>query len=77
MTQLVRRDTSEACQSRLIPMSEVCNRIGYSRWWVRGAILEGKFPKPLDTGYRSPRWLESEIETWISQLVAKRDRAAV
>lgn len=59
--------------SRLLSLSDVCALIGRSRWWVRDAVNAGTFPKPISTGSRSPRWLETEIGDWIAALVAQRD----
>lgn len=63
----------EARPARLLSLHDVCDRTGRSRWWVRGAILEGRFPKPVSTGSRSPRWVEHEIEEWIEKLIQQRD----
>lgn len=59
--------------ARLLSLNDVCSRTGRSRWWVRAAVLEGRFPKPVSTGSRSPRWVEHEVDAWISNLIAERD----
>lgn len=64
---------SRATPSRLISLADVCERIGRSRWWLRRALLEDRFPKPVSTGSRFPLWIEAEIETWIASLAAARD----
>ncbi|RLP78263.1 AlpA family phage regulatory protein [Xanthobacter tagetidis] len=61
---------------RLLSLAEVCERTGRSRWWVRAAVLEGRFPAPVSTGSRSPRWVDSEIDGWIASLIAERDAQA-
>lgn len=40
------------------------------------AIREGTFPKPFPLSTRARGWLVSEIEEWLEQRVALRDRAA-
>lgn len=40
------------------------------------AIREGTFPKPIPLSTRARGWLVSEIEDWLEQRVALRDRAA-
>lgn len=59
--------------ARLIPLSEVCERVGRSRWWIRSTIVAGKFPAPVSAGTRSPLWVEAEIEAWIGGLIAERN----
>lgn len=36
----------------------------------------GKFPKPVQVGLRRVAWVKSEIDEWISERVAGRDRSA-
>lgn len=40
------------------------------------AIREGTFPKPIPLSTRARGWLVSEIEEWLEQRVALRDRAS-
>lgn len=40
------------------------------------AIREGTFPKPIPLSTRARGWLVSEVEEWLEQRVALRDRAA-
>lgn len=61
---------------RLIGLSQVCDRVDRSRWWVRAAVLAGTFPAPVSTGSRSAKWVESEVDDWIGGLIAARDAAA-
>ena len=65
--------TPAARPARLISLADVCDRTGRSRWWVRSAVTEGRFPKPVSTGSRSPRWIEHEVDDWIEGLIAERD----
>lgn len=61
--------------TRLISLKEVCNRIGRSRWWVTDSVRDGKFPKPIQIGYKSILYVEAEIEAWILEQIARRDAA--
>jgi predicted DNA-binding transcriptional regulator AlpA len=39
-------------------------------------IACGKFPKNLKIGERSSAWNSAEIDTWIAERIAMRDREA-
>ena len=39
-------------------------------------ISEGKYPKPVKLGPRMSAWLEDEVEAWMAERVAQRDKAA-
>lgn len=65
--------TPPSAPLRLIGLSEVCRKTGYSRWWVRSAVNERTFPTPVGTGGRSTRFVEHEIDQWIMERIAERD----
>ena len=61
---------------RLLTCREVCARTGMSRGGVYTAMRRNEFPKSItlsDIG-RSVRWLENELNTWIT-LRVERSRA--
>lgn len=62
-------------EKRLIDLGEVKRKTGLCRSAIYGRISEGQFPKPCKLGTAS-RWLESEVDAWIDQLVAERDHQA-
>jgi len=66
--------TSEG-QARFLRLSEVRNRVPYSRATIYRLITAGQFPRPYSLGARAVAWLESEISTWIAERVAEQ-RAA-
>lgn len=39
-------------------------------------MADGTFPKNIKLGERAMAWLESDIDNWIDQLIANRDKAA-
>lgn len=51
------------------------NRVGLSKSTLYSRISAGTFPKPVTLG-SSVRWVESEVEGWISERVSERDHAA-
>ena len=56
----------------LLPVAEVCRRVGLSRPSIYRAMATGKFPKPTYPAPRAPRWRSDEIETYIDDLSAAR-----
>ena len=52
--------------SRLLRLGDVLVRSGLSRSTVYRQMDEGAFPRPLKVGVRAVRWLESEIDSWLS-----------
>lgn len=60
---------------RLPRRSEVQNRVGLSKSTLYSRISAGTFPKPVTLG-SSVRWVESEVEAWISERVSERDHEA-
>ena len=47
--------------------------ITYSRWHKNRLEREGKFPKRILCGNRI-FWLKSEIDAWLAERIAERDR---
>ncbi|MDI6539436.1 AlpA family transcriptional regulator [Pantoea ananatis] len=54
---------------RLIRMHEVLNRTGFCRAWIYRLIKQKRFPEPIKVGERAIAFLESEIDSWIDNLV--------
>ena len=57
---------------RLLRRTEVQDRVGLSKSTPYSHISVGTFPKPAPLG-SSVRWVESEVEAWISERVSERD----
>lgn len=60
---------------RLLRRADVMDRVGLSKSTLYSRISAGTFPKPVTLG-SSVRWVESEVEGWISERVSERDHAA-
>ena len=60
---------------RLLRRAEVMDRVGLSKSTLYSRISAGTFPKPVTLG-SSVRWVESEVEGWISERVSERGHAA-
>jgi prophage regulatory protein len=50
--------------------------VPYCREQVRRKAKAGEFPRPVDLSNRRITWIETEVDAWIEQRVALRDRAA-
>ena len=58
---------------RLLPMPEVLKLTAMSRSTLYNKLRVGEFVRPVATGQRSIRFLESEVRAWIQERVAQRD----
>ena len=47
-------------------IKSVCEKIDFSRSAIKGWVDSKKFPQPV-TIKGKPRWVESEVDTWIEQ----------
>ena len=60
-------------QQRFIRLPEVKNLTGLSRSTIYCLIGNGTFPRQIPIGgCRAVGWLESEIQGWIAERIAKR-----
>lgn len=53
----------------IIRLPAVKNKTGLARSTVYLRIKQGTFPKQVSLGGRSVGWVESEIETWLSNRI--------
>ncbi|EIU7173060.1 MULTISPECIES: AlpA family transcriptional regulator [Pseudomonas] len=61
--------------NRLLRRREVEQKTGKSRAAIYADIRAGTFPEPVSIGINSVAWLEAEIDQWISDRLAERNRA--
>ncbi len=62
---------------RILRRREVEARIGLSTSPLYARIKAGSFPKPIPRGNsKAVGWLESEVNAWIAEQVAKRKAGA-
>ena len=50
---------------RFLRLSEVRNRIPFSRSTIYRLISQSKFPSPYSLGEHARGWRESEIDAWV------------
>ncbi|NBC98510.1 AlpA family phage regulatory protein [Atlantibacter hermannii] len=55
---------------KFVDMEFITKLTGLTDKWFYKLISLGEFPKPIKLG-RSSRWLESEVEAWLQQRIAK------
>lgn len=59
---------------RLLKIGDLCEKTKFSKSFIYAEIDKKRFPKPVKVG-RSSFWLESEIDAFIDDLIARRDPA--
>ena len=55
-------------RSKIIRLSKVEERTGYSKATIYRKMADGSFPKARKLGDRAVGWLEHEIDEWIDSL---------
>ncbi|PAP97807.1 AlpA family phage regulatory protein [Mesorhizobium mediterraneum] len=61
---------------QIIPIKEVCRRVGLCRTTVWQLIRDGKFPKLVRLTEKRKGFVDEEIDDWISARIAERDAEA-
>ncbi len=61
---------------RLIKLNDVINLTGLGRTSIYNYMAINQFPKNINQGARSVAWLECEIDDWMEEKVAERDKKA-
>lgn len=56
---------------RLIRRKEVQAKTGLGASSIYALMSEGRFPKPVTLSIRRVAWVESEVDAWIAERVAK------
>ena len=57
---------------RFVRLPEVMVRTGLSRSTIYVMVAAGQFPKPVPLGARAVGWIESELDDWLRDRIAKR-----
>lgn len=60
--------------AKLERLPQVKARTGLSRSEIYRRIALGDFPRPIKLGERASAWSATEIDDWIAERVAARDR---
>lgn len=59
---------------RFLRITEVRNQVPLSRAEIYRRMARGEFPRSVPTGANGVAWLQSEIQAWIQETVAKAKR---
>ncbi|MBM7456371.1 prophage regulatory protein [Oceanisphaera litoralis] len=59
---------------KLIKIKDVMDYTGLARSTIYKFISEDTFPKPVPLGERAVAWVENEIQDWIIDRIAQRDK---
>lgn len=57
--------------ARLIRLPEVIARVGLKRSAIYQRMSEGRFPRSRSLGSKCAVWVETEIDAWIGDVVAR------
>lgn len=60
---------------KIMRLKEVMDYTGLGRSSIYKFITAGTFPKPVSLGDRAVGWVDHEVEDWIAERVAERDKA--
>jgi prophage regulatory protein len=60
--------------SALLRRPEVSQRVKLSKSSIYRLIKTGRFPSPVQLSQNSVAWSQAEIDAWIAQRIAERDR---
>lgn len=58
----------------ILRLPKVIELTGLSRASIYRYINTESFPRPINIGPRSVGWIKMEVEAWINERIAKRDR---
>lgn len=62
--------------SNLIRLPRVLEKTGFSEPWIYRLMSQKRFPRPTKLGRRAVAWVESEVDEWIAERIAARDKKA-
>lgn len=63
-------NSSSLLNDQLVDMAFITGFTQLTDKWFYKLIQLGEFPKPIKLG-RSSRWLQSEVEAWVQQRIAR------
>ena len=58
----------------LISLNDVCAMTSMSRTWINELRASGRFPKAVPMGSKRFAFVRTEVERWIEQRSAERER---
>ena len=70
-------EITEVLIMKLLRLKAVMEATGLGRSSIYKFIAQGTFPKPVQLGDRAVGWVDQEVEDWITDRVADRDKAVI
>ena len=61
---------------KLLRLEEVRALTRRSRTRIYADMAEGRFPRPIRIGVRAVAWRERDLEAWLAERMAEREKAA-
>ena len=61
-------------EKQLVRLRQVCQTIGLSRSEIYRLISLGRFPKPYKIGDRAVAWDWDQVQAWVRERIAARDK---
>lgn len=74
--QRIHKEKFAIGKARLITVKEVCHRTSLGQSTIHAKVAAGEFVQPIKVKAGVTRWLESDIDEWINNLVANNKAAA-
>ncbi len=71
MQQSVAEENNRSTPKKVLRLPQVIQKTGLSRATIYAYIKKGQFPGPFQLSERSVGWLESSIDTWIDDRIAR------
>lgn len=56
---------------KFIRLPEVIKRTGFGKTWIYELIKAGRFPSQVKIGDRAIAFIESEVDAWIDNAIAR------
>ncbi|MBA0238692.1 AlpA family phage regulatory protein [Stenotrophomonas sp. BSUC-16] len=66
------QNTNAATPVRFLPIAEVCQIVGLGESTVWERTRAGTFPKPVKLSERTTRWVSTEVDRWVAEVIARR-----
>lgn len=60
--------SASAISEKLIPLKEVCHRVGVGKSMIYKMIQQDRFPAPYKPSPGAARWSEREVADWIAKI---------
>ena len=64
-------------KTRLIRRKEVQIKTGLGASSIYALMIQGTFPYPIHLSIRRVAWIESEVDSWIEDRIAKNNKSKI